>query len=219
VFTVVAVDAAGNESATSAPAVATTLGCDTVPPAPVQVVATAVSPSSVALSWVSTVEASSFTVFAAGSTTAVPVATLPTPAAMVTGLASGTTASFTVVAQVPPGCGTTAASAPATATTPAGPPERPSQVTDLRASVGPPSFDNTATVTFSWTQPPSGDPIVGFRLYEGAAVLATSSTAGLALRLPSGPTHTVSVTTVDRAGNESTQSATVTFTVPFVPVP
>jgi hypothetical protein len=32
-------------------------------------------------------------------------------------------------------------------------------------------------------------------------------------------THTVTVTAVDPAGNQSRQSATVTFTVPFIPVP
>jgi hypothetical protein len=76
--------------------------------------------------------------------------------------------------------------------------------------------DNTALITLSWTAP---GPVVGYRLYEGATVLATSATSGVALRLPSGPTHTLSVTSVDRAGNESRQSATVTFTVPYIPVP
>ena len=217
-FTVTAIDAAGNESATSTPASATTLPCDVPLPAPVQLVAAAVSPSSVALSWVSTVESSLFTVYATGSPSAAPVATLASPSAMITGLASATTTGYTVVAQVT-GCGTTPAGATATATTPAGPPERPGPITDLRANVGPPSTGNTAPVTFSWTPPPSADPAAGYRLYEGAAVLANSTTAGLMLRLPSGPTHTVTLTAVDRAGNESTQSAPVTFTVPFIPVP
>ena len=217
-FTVTAVDAAGNESATSVPAATTTLPCDPVLPAPIQLTATAMSPSAVALSWVSTVEASSFTVYAAGPTGPVPVVTLPTPSAMVTGLASGSTVGYTVVAQVP-ACGSTPASAPVTARTPAGPAARPSPVADLRVSIGSPSFDNTAPITFGWTPPASLDPIVGYRLYEGATVLATSTTAGLTIRLRSGPTHRVTVTAVDGAGNESTQSTPVTFTVPFLPVP
>jgi fibronectin type 3 domain-containing protein len=213
-FTVAAVDAAGNESATSAPAATTTLPCDTVLPAPTRVVATPVSPSSVALSWVSTVEASSYTV----SGTA-PLATVPTQSVMVTGLPSATASTFTVVAQVP-GCGATPPSAPATATTPAGPSARPGAVTDLRVSVGPASMtDNSVPITFSWTAPASVDPIVGYRLYEGSSVLATTSTAGLTLRLRSGPAHTVTVTAADAAGNESAQSAPVTFTVPFIPPP
>jgi len=210
-FTVTAVDGAGNESATSAPAVAMTAPCDSAPPAPVQLSAVPVSASSVALSWVSTAEATSYTV----SVNGVAMATLPTPSAVITGLPSATTAGYSVIAQLP-GCGVTPASASVTATTLAGPSERPGAVTDLRVSIGPPSFDNTALITLSWTAP---GPVVGYRLYEGATVLATSATPGVALRLPSGPTHTLSVTSVDRAGNESRQSATVTFTVPYIPVP
>jgi chitodextrinase len=205
-FTVTAVDAAGNESATSNPAMATTLPCDTTLPAPVEVSAVATAPSSVALSWVSIVEATAFTVYANGA----PVTTLPTPSAMITGLPSGTTTRFTVVAQTV--CGATPPSGTATATTPAGSPDRPDQVTGLSASAGPPSFDNTAPVTLSWTSQPSA----GYRVYEGATVLATSTSAGLTIRLPSGPTHTVTVVAVDQAGNESAQSAPVTFTVPFI---
>lgn len=217
VFTVAAVDAAGNESATSAPAATTTLPCDTVSPAPVHLAASPVSPSSVALSWISTVEASGYAVFASNSNT--PVATLPTQSAMITGLPPATTTGFTVVAQVA-GCGSTPASATATATTLAGPSARPGAVTDLRASAGTPSLtDNTAPITFSWTPPSTVDPIVGYRLYEGSAVLATSPTAGLTLRLKSGPAHTVTVASVDAAGNESAQSGPVTFTVPFIPPP
>jgi fibronectin type 3 domain-containing protein len=217
VFTVAAVDAAGNESATSPPAATTTLPCDTPLPAPVRLTATPLSPSSVALSWVSTVEAASYTVFASNSNA--PVATLPSESAMVTGLPSAATIGYTVVAQVP-GCGSTPASAAATATTPAGPSARPNPVADLRATVGPPSLtDSTAPITFGWTPPASADPIAGYRLYEGSAVLASSPTAGLTLRLKSGPTHTVTVTAVDGAGNESAQSTPVTFTVPFIPPP
>jgi chitodextrinase len=210
-FTVTAVDAAGNESATSAPAVVSTAPCDSVPPAPVQLAAVPVSASSVALSWVSTAEATSYTVLVNGAA----AATLPTPSAVITGLPSATPAGYSVVAQLS-GCGVTPASATVTATTLAGPNERPNAVTDLRANIGPPSFDNTAPVTLSWTAP---GPVAGYRLYEGATVLASTATPGVTLRLPSGPTHTVTVTSVDQAGNESRQSAPVTFTVPFIPVP
>jgi chitodextrinase len=212
-FTVVAVDAAGNESATSIPVTTTTLPCDAALPAPVELAAVPVAPSSTALSWASTVEATSYTVYANGT----PVATLPTPSAMITGLPSATTTRFTVTAQTT--CGTTPPSGAVSANTPAGPPERPSPVTDLRASAGPASFDNTAPITFNWTAPASADPIAGYRIYEGATVLATSATPALTVRLPSGPTHTVTIVAVDRAGNESTQSAPVTFIVPFIPVP
>lgn len=212
-FTVTAVDAAGNESATSTPVTTTTLPCDPAQPAPSEFTAAATVPSSVALSWASTVEATSYTVYANGT----PVATLPTPSARITGLPSATTTRFTVTAQTT--CGATPPSGAVSATTPAGPPDRPSPVTDLRASAGPASYDNTAPVTLSWTAPASADPIVEYRIYEGAEILAMSTTPGLTTRLPSGPTHTVTIVAVDRAGNESTQSAPVTFTVPYIPVP
>jgi hypothetical protein len=82
-----------------------------------------------------------------------------------------------------------------------------------------PNPDFTGTLTLAWTQPSSDDPPVSFRLYEGTAVLGAGTTTGVTLRLPGGPTHSVTVVAVDAAGNESSQSPPVAFTVPFIPIP
>jgi len=151
-------------------------------------------------------------------TAPVPVATVPGQSVMVTGLSSAATTRYAVVADTT-GCGRSAASASITVTTPAGPAARPSRPADLRVVSSIPHFDYTGTVTLGWTQPSGNDPVVGYRLYEGATLFATSPTTSVTLRLPGGPTHTVSVAAVDPAGNESTQSALLAFTVPFIPPP
>jgi hypothetical protein len=216
---VAAVDAAGNESTLSTPAHTSTLPCDTPLPAPINLTARALSPSSIALSWTHIAQATSFTVFRLPfGTTPVPVATVPGPSVMVTGLPSANTTRYTVVADTT-GCGRSATSAPVTVTTPAGPAARPTRPADLRVVSSTPNFDFTGTVTLGWTQPTSNDPIVGYRLYQGTTLFATSPTTSVTLRLPGGPTHTISVAAVDPAGNESTQSALLAFTVPFIPPP
>jgi fibronectin type 3 domain-containing protein len=220
-YRVAALDAAGNESAHSGHAAATTLPCDDPLPAPTGLTARAVSPSSVALSWVQISQVSSFTVYrtATNSEPATPVATVPGPSLMVTGLPSAGTARFVAVAETA-GCGRSRPSAAATATTPAGPAARPAAPASLRlVSSVPRPGPGTGTVTLAWTQPAGDDPAVAYRLYEGTTVLATSQTTGVTLDLPGGPTHTVGVAAVDAAGNESAQSPLLAFTVPFIPPP
>jgi hypothetical protein len=58
-----------------------------------------------------------------------------------------------------------------------------------------------------------------YRLYEGSSVLATATTTGVTLTLPSGPTHAVDAVAVDPAGNESTLDGPALFSVPYLPVP
>jgi chitodextrinase len=217
-FTVAALDAAGGESAGSAPAATTTLPCDQPVPAPVQLSATAVSPSSVALSWVSTVEATSFTVHLVDPDgTATPVATVFTPSAMVTGLPPATALRFAVLSQTG-ACGASALRHAPVVTTLSGPAARPASPTGLAVTSNIPT-GNAASVTLSWTQPTGTDPATAYRLYEGAAVLGTSQTTTLTLQLPSGPTHVVRAVGVDAAGNESAGSAPVTFTAAYIPIP
>ncbi|HZN74964.1 MAG TPA: hypothetical protein VFC00_25295, partial [Micromonosporaceae bacterium] len=198
---------------------ATTQPCDGRFTVPTQVTATAVSPSSVRVGWVQIADALSFTVFRTSGypQPTVPVATVATNAAMITGLPSASTNRFSVVAQLA-GCGSSGPSAQATATTLAGPGARPLAPTDVRVTTRPVN-GTTGVVTLQWTQPPSADPAVSYRLYEGATVLATSSTTTVTLTLPGGPAHTVAVVGVDRAGNESRASQPVTFVVPFIPPP
>ncbi len=218
-YRVAAVDSAGNESALSVAAQASTLPCDSPLPAPAGLTARALSPSSVALSWTHIAQVTSVTVFRLPAGAApVPEATVPGQSVMITGLPSASTTRYAVVADTT-GCGRSTASAPITVTTAAGPPARPPRPADLRVVSSTPNFDFTGTVTLGWTQPSGSDPAVGYRLYEGATLFATSPTTSLTLRLPGGPTHTVSVAAVDAAGNESAQSVLLAFTVPFIPPP
>lgn len=218
-YRVAAVDSAGNESVLSTPAQTSTLPCDDPLPAPVNLAARALSPSSIALSWTHIAQVTSFTVFRLPIGAApVPVATVPGQSVMVTGLPSANTTRYAVVADTT-GCGRSAAGAPVTVTTPPGPAARPPRPADLRVVSSTPNFDFTGTVTLGWTQPSGSDPVVGYRLYEGTTLFATSSTTSVTLRLPGGPTHTISVAAVDPAGNESAQSALLAFTVPFIPPP
>ncbi|GIH07535.1 hypothetical protein Rhe02_56020 [Rhizocola hellebori] len=218
-YRVAAVDSAGNESALSAAAQASTQPCDSPLPRPVGLTARALSPSSVALSWTHIAQATSFTVLRLPPGAApVSEVTVPGQSVMVTGLPSASTTRYAVVADTT-GCGRSAASAPVTVTTAAGPAARPPRPADLRVVSSTPNFDFTGTVTLGWNQPSGSDPVVGYRLYEGATLFATSASTSLTLRLPGGPTHTISVAAVDPAGNESAQSVLLAFTVPFIPPP
>jgi hypothetical protein len=213
-FTVAALDAAGDESAQTAPGYANTQPCDTVVPAPRAVTAVALSPSTVALSWTSITAASGFTVYR----DATAVATVAGPSAVVTGLPPATTSRYTVTTQAW-SCGSSAPGAPATATTPPGPSARPAAPTGLRLVRDVPNYDNTATVTLAWDQPASEDPVVGYRIYEGSVVLAAASTTTVTVTLPSGPTHQVIVAAVDAAGDESAAGGPLRFAVQYIPVP
>jgi hypothetical protein len=214
-FTVSALDAAGGESAQSAPAAITTQTCDPSVPAPTGLTATPLTASTVALRWMSTVETIGFTVYAEPSGTV--LATGPADSAVITGLPSATTGGYAVSAQTA-SCGSSAPGSTVTATTLAGSAARPTAPTGLTASVRL-SGAFTGTATLSWTQPASGDPVTGYRLYEGAALVATATGTTVTLTLPSGPTHTVIVVAVDAAGMESTAAGPAHFTVPFIPPP
>jgi hypothetical protein len=213
-FTVSALDPAGSESAQSTPVAAWTQQCDPAVPAPRALTATAVSPSTVTLSWISIVDTSSFTVYQDGT----PVASVYGPSAVLTGLPSATTSRYTVTAQAS-SCGGSAPGTPATATTPSGPSARPVGPTGLRLVRSVPNYDNTGTVALAWDQVASPDPVVEYRIYDGSAVLGTATSTTTSLTLPSGPTHNVVVAAVDAAGNESVPSGVLGFVVPFIPLP
>jgi hypothetical protein len=213
-FTVIARDVADNESAASAPVQASTVTCEQLPPRPARIAATVASTSTVTLAWTQDSAADLYTVFEGD----VAVATSATPSAVVSGLAASSAHAFTVSATLVSGCGETARAAAPTVTTPAGPPGRPAAPTSLAAQPGPPGFA-TASVTLRWSQPASTDPAVGYRLYEGATVVASSPTTTVTLTLPTAVSHRYTVSSVDAAGAESTQSQPVTFTVPFIPPP
>ncbi|MET0416790.1 MAG: fibronectin type III domain-containing protein, partial [Actinoplanes sp.] len=129
-FTVAALDNAGNESAHSAPVTAATEACLSRPPRPSIPAATALSASSVRLSWLFDAAATSYTVLDGND----PVATTRYPEAVVTGLPPGSRHAYRIVATLPQNCGESPRSGRAVVSTPAGPAERPLAPTVLTAT-------------------------------------------------------------------------------------
>jgi hypothetical protein len=191
-----------------------------VVPPPVALTVTPRSASTVALSWISHVQFSGFVVYRSGAQ----VATVNGTSAVVTGLPSASTASYAVAVQAVANggaCGISAPSAPVAATMLSGSTARPAAPTGLAVTSESPygSTYNYGTVTLAWSRPAGADPVTGYRLYDGSTVLAGTTTTGVTLTLPSGPTHAVYVVAVDAAGNESALDGPVQFTVPFIPLP
>lgn len=218
VFTISALDPAGQESAQSTAAAASTLPCDPVVPAPTALTVRPRTASTVALSWASIAESTGFAVYRSGVAVGTVDGDAQGGSAVVTGLPSNSAADYAVTAQTA-ACGSSAPSRPVTASTLPGPTARPQAPTQLSVTGTGFGSGNTGTVTLAWSQPASADPVLGYRLYEGADVLATVTTPGLTLTLPAGPRHAVAVVAVDSAGNESALDGPVRFTVPFIPPP
>ncbi len=219
-FTVSALDAAGGESAQSGAAAVSTAPCDTVVPPPTALTVTPRSASTVALSWSSFVQSSGYVVYRSGTQ----VASVDGTSAVVTGLPPASAGTYSVaVREAANGgaCGTSAPSAGVTATTLPGAYARPVAPTSLTVTSQSPNYSNynTGTVALTWSQPASADPVVGYRLYDGSSVLASTTSTSVTLTLPSGPTHAVYVVSVDANGNESMLDGPVHFTVPFMPLP
>jgi chitodextrinase len=211
-FQVAALDARGNES----PAVSvggSTAACQARPPRPAAVTATALSASSVRLSWEYDAAAAGYTIY---DGTGAAVGTSAGTATVLSGLASATAYSLRVAATLAGGCGRSGMSAAAGVTTPPGPAGRPTRPADLRMVSGDPA---TGVVTLEWTQPPGGEPAVSYRVYRGAEVLATVATTGIALALPQATTQVLTVAAVDGRSLESAQSAPLTVRVPYLPPP
>jgi hypothetical protein len=210
-FQVAAVDARGNESP-GAPVSGSTATCQTTPPRPFAVTATALSASSARLEWTYEAAATAYTVYD-GPTV---VGASAGSAVVVGGLASAATHRLRVAATLAHQCGQSPTSAAVTVTTPAGPTGRPAQPVDLRMVSGDPM---TGTVTLQWTQPATGDPAVSYRVYRDTDVLATTDTPGVALALPMATTQVLSVAAVNSSGLESAHSVPLTVRVPYLPPP
>jgi hypothetical protein len=213
VYTVVARNAAGDESA-GVSVRARTATCEATPPRPM-LAASAVSPSTVTLTWAEDSAATLFTVSDGG----IAVATSATPSAVVSGLASGSAHHFTVTATLVGGCGQTSPSAPVTVATPPGPASRPLAPQQFTFLTGHAIDLATSSVTLGWTEPPGGPAVAGYRVYEGGSLVGASAVSPITLALPSAATHRYTVAAVDAAGNESPQSAPLTFSAPWIPVP
>ncbi|MBG0561371.1 fibronectin type III domain-containing protein [Actinoplanes aureus] len=215
-FTVAALDAAGNESAHSAAATAGTETCLSEPPRPVALTATAVSSSSVRLSWTLEAAATSYTVFDRG----VAVATTRYPQVVLTGLPPASEHAYRVVATLAQGCGESPRSRRAEITTPGGPAARPAAPATLAVTGNVPgSWPSGAQLTLTWSASAGGEQPAGYRVYEGAAVVGETGGTSLTLPVGAATTHEYVVVAVDAAGNESAPSPRVTVQAMYMPPP
>jgi chitodextrinase len=214
-ITVAAIGFDGSESVHSAIVTVGPSGCDDTPPAPEQVAAVAVSPSSVELRWQSRITASSFIVLDGAAT----VATVQGNSARITGLDSRSSHRYRVVANLG-GCGTSPASRRVTVSTPAGPSARPGAPTGLQQVSMPPMGGTPfGSVAMRW-QAPAGAAPAGYRVYEGATLLgATTTQTVLSTTVLAATSHLVTVVAVDAAGNESAPSNAITVTGFYLPLP
>ncbi|HTU67961.1 MAG TPA: fibronectin type III domain-containing protein [Steroidobacteraceae bacterium] len=204
-YTVRATDGAGNTSTDSASASATTSAApvvDTTPPAaPDNLVATATSSSEIELTWDAATDTSgiaNYTVYRDGNAT--PIATVQTTGFTDTGLASGSSHTYTVRATDNAG-NTSADSMPGTATTDSAPVfdfTPPTVPTDLVATAqpGPPR-----AIVLTWTASTDASGIREYRIYRDGAPqpIGTSTTPDFTdSMLPPGPgAHTYRVRAVD----------------------
>lgn len=211
-FTVAALDAAGNESVHSAPVLAGTEVCSARPPRPQALTATAVSASTVRLSWTFDAVATSYTVLDGD----VPVATTRYAGVVLTGLAPASRHAYRVVATLDQECGESPRSRTAAVTTQAGPAGRPPAPAALTVAGNVPgAWPSPAQVQLVW----SASTAAGYRLYEGAEVVGETTGTSLTLPVDAGTTHEYVVVAVDADGIESAPSNRVTVRAMFLPPP
>src|SRR5213078_1285078 len=216
-FTVAAFDAAGNASAPSAPLSVTTppLADTTAPTTPSGVAASALTSSSLTLSWspaTDNVGVTGYRVYRNGTLAASPGGT----SASITGLSAATTYSFTVSAVDAAG-NASAPSAPLSATTPLlADTTAPTTPTGLAASA------LTATsLTLSWSPATDNVGVTGYRVYRNGTLAASpSGTSASITGLLASVLYSFTVSAVDAAGNASASSAPLSVTtLPLLPPP
>src|SRR5260221_226645 len=209
-YTVQAIDAAGNASAQSAAASATTQAAldTTAPSVPGGLTAVAASSSQINLSWsVSTdnVGVTGYRVFRAGTL-------LATLGAVTTyqnaGLAPSTSYSYTVQALDAAG-NASAQSASASATT-----QQAAPVADTTAPSVPGGLTAVATsssqIKLTWSASTDNVGVTGYKVFRnGVQIATTSALAYASTGLLSATTYSFAVAGFDAAGNSSAQAAAV----------
>jgi len=206
-FTVVAKDAAGNESLPSVPLDVTTMS-DTVPPsAPTNLTASNTTETTTDLTWTASTDnvgVTGYDVFEG----VVLIGNTTTTSFNVTGLSPSTSYSFTVVAR--DAAGNTSTPSNSANITTLDPPdtEAPTSPTNLAAS-----NVTMTSLDLSWTASTDNVGVTGYDVYEGVSLLG--STAGTAFNvtgLSMATLYTFTVVAKDAAGNESAPSAPLDVT-------
>lgn len=212
-YVVAAIDAAGNQSDFSNAAVATAPVPDvTAPTAPGGLTAAASSTSAIDLSWSASADdvgVTGYQVFRDGGATVIGTTTGTTFGD--TGLAAGSTHSYTVAAFDAAGNRSTLSNT-ASATTLSPPPD----VTPPTVPAGLTATPTTASnaVNLSWSASTDNVGVTGYRVFRdgGATPIATVTGTTFSESGQSG-THSYAVAAIDAAGNQSGLSNTVTVTV------
>jgi len=214
-YTVAAYDAAGNTSAQSAIASASTPPPDTAAPSvPDNLVVTPVSVSQVDLAWAASTDDTSVTgykVFRDG----VQVANVAGTSYSNTGLTANTAYSYAVAAY--DAAGNTSAQSLAVATATLADTTAPNAPASLTAT-----SNSTSQVNLSWQAPTDNVGVTGYNLYrDGVKVASLTGTSYSDTGLSSGTAYAYNVSAVDAASNESAQSlvANVTTMTPDLTPP
>jgi chitodextrinase len=216
-YTVQALDAAGNASALSALASATTQAPapdTTAPSTPAGLTATAASSSQINLSWSAATDnigVTGYNVFRGGTQ----IATLGAVTTYQnTGLTASTSYSYTVQALDAAG-NASALSTLASATTPAAPdttaPSTPAGLTATAASF--------SQINLSWAAATDNVGVTGYNVFRGGAQIATlgAVTTYQNTGLTASTSYSYTVRAFDAAGNASAQSSSIGATTPAAP--
>jgi chitodextrinase len=215
VYTVRALDAAGNFSGHSATASATTSAAlDTTPPTtPTGLTANAVSPTRIDLSWSPSSDndvVANYRLYRNG----VLATTLTSTTYQNTGLSPSTTYSYRVDAIDATGNASGLSSA-VTVTTPSAPdttaPTTPTGLTATAAS--------DSRINLSWVAATDNVAVTGYRVFRNGSLLATvgNVTTFASTGLAASTTYSYAVRALDGAGNVSGQSTAASATTPAVP--
>jgi len=210
-YRVAAYDAAGNTSSQSAAASATTpAASDVSPPStPQSLVASAVGPTQVNLSWSASTDnvgVTGYRIFRGG----VQVGNANGLSFQDVGLSPSTTYSYTVAAFDAAG-NTSSPSTAASATTPAAadatPPSTPLNL--VATAAGP------TQVNLTWSTSTDNVAVTGYRIFRNALQVGTSTTASYQdAGLTASTTYSYTVSAYDATGNTSPQSAAASATTP-----
>jgi chitodextrinase len=221
-YTVLALDIAGNASAQSTAASATTPATTdtTAPSSPTGLVATAVSSAQINLSWTASTDnlgVTGYRIYRNGSTTPIGTTSGSVTSYQNSSLTASTTYSYTVRAVDAAG-NVSALSSSVSATTLSTPDTTaPSIPTGLTATAA-----STSQINLSWTASTDNVGVTGYRIYRNGGLAPIATTAGNVTTyqntgLSASTSYSYRVQAIDAAGNASAQSAQASATTLAAP--
>ncbi len=213
-YTVSAYDAAGNDSARSAPlTVSTTAPPDTTPPTvPAGLTSTGVTNASITLSWTASTDnvgVTGYKIFRNGAV----VGTSPTPGYTDSGLTASTRYTYTVSAHDAAG-NDSAQSAQLVVSTTAPPDTTPPSVPTGLTSTG----ASDSSVSLSWVASTDNVGVTGYKIFRSGTAVGTSPTPSYTdSGLTASTMYSYTVTAYDAAANFSAPSAALSVSTTATP--